>query len=1837
MNRFYTRQRITIGVIISFTLVSFFAWYSYINMNKARKETLKVNSTLQSLKSLENLMDDMQDIETSSRGYLISGNKEFLEPYYRALTKLRTDTVELWNLHQSYPNRKEVFRSLLNLVNEKIEIASYSEKVVNENSDTAAFQLVRSGRGREVMDSIRQIIWSVENDDRKVLNTSNASREIAAATTAKLFLGLAIGFIIITTLLFLQIRRDLKRREEYESRISYLAGLTEKTSDAIISIDTGLRIISWNKGAENTYGYTREEAIGKNIAELTQSEILKESDSQLHKEISVKGYVEFESKDYTKEGRSIFCQVSTTPLKNDQGIVTGYVSVVKDITQRKLAEKLMHEFNVELAEKVKEKTAGINRSEEKLRQVLESAASEFYVIDLEYRIILISKLAELNLEKAWGKKVMTGDIVINDLPAEKLEIIRDNYNRVFRGEEIGYEAQVASDNGERWVYVNYVPVKGEYGEITGAYIATKDISERKKVEKALLESEERYRTLIEQAIDCIVVTDSDGKFIQVNDAGIKMFGYTREEFLQYYLKDLLVIGAGDPPIRFEELRSGIGILSYRKARRKDGTIFDLEISSKMLPNGKIIGIARDISDRMNAQRVLAESENRFKAIFNTQYQMVGLLDNNGNVLEVNKTTLDITGYGNADMQGKPFWEIRFWQNERDRAERTGRVKEAIQKAASGQFVRYESAIQLPGKEIEIIDFSIKPIPDADGNIKLLIIEGRLITEIKKAENELRESEAKYRAFFANSLDGILLTSPDGTILSANPSACKMFGMSEQEIIQAGRSGLVDPSDKRVMSLIEQRRNKGDVTGELTFIRKDGNKFPGEVSSAIFMDAYGQERTSMIIRDITERKIAEEALRKSYDRFEMISRTTNDAVWEWNIETGELWANETHQLLYGLKPGDPVPSEMEWRERIHPDDRGMIVNRQEASLASGTNVFISEYRFLDAKGDYIYLFDRCYIVRNGEGKAVRMTGSMMDISQRKEKERKLAEKEQQLRIFIENSPAALAMLDRDLKYIIASKRWLTDYRLGDIDLTGKSHYEIFPDLPQRWKDIHQRCLAGAIEKSDEDAFLREDGTIDWVRWEIHPWYEVTGGVGGVFFLTEMITDRKNAAEELLKSQKQFQSLVENISGVYWVNNLDTQQSLYISPSYNTIWGRSCEDHYKNPADFINSIHPEDKAVLSEMYSKIKVLRKAMPSYRIIRPDGEIRWILAKVSVVADNKGQDIEYGYAEDITEQRRAEAELINSNARFQMVTKATSDLVWDWDLQTDTLWWNDNYYTNLGYTKQNDIVNVNEWYDRIHPDDMARVKSKANKTFAGKSSVWRDEYRYLKADGTYLHFLDRGFVLRNADGKAIRMIGSMVDMTPIYSVQKRVAESEMRLRTILDTDPECIKLLDADARLLDINKAGLKMLEADTPEQVQGANLLPVVAEGQKEMVEKLIKDAFNGKSGSLEFEMIALKGTHRWCEIYVVPFKNVEGAIVSALGVTRDITERKKADLALRLSEEKYRTLIEQAADAIALFDASGKILEANTSASKLLGYTKDELSAMSLTDILLEEEIRDNPVQYDELSAGLSTVKLRRMRRKDGSVVVTEVRSQQLPDGRFLSVVRDMTDRIKAEEELKLSYKAVRKLTAHLQDIREEERTNIAREIHDELGQQLTVLKMDVSWLNKKFQGTDEKVNQRLKELLEMLDDTVKSVRRISSQLRPSLLDDLGLTAAMEWQLSEFEKRAGIKTKFDAPEQEIDLSDATKTALFRIFQESLTNVARHSKAKKLSVILKRDDHNFILSIIDDGKGFDKNKIAEKRTLGILGMKERSSMIGGTYEINSTPGAGTSVIVSVPLNGNE
>jgi signal transduction histidine kinase len=212
-------------------------------------------------------------------------------------------------------------------------------------------------------------------------------------------------------------------------------------------------------------------------------------------------------------------------------------------------------------------------------------------------------------------------------------------------------------------------------------------------------------------------------------------------------------------------------------------------------------------------------------------------------------------------------------------------------------------------------------------------------------------------------------------------------------------------------------------------------------------------------------------------------------------------------------------------------------------------------------------------------------------------------------------------------------------------------------------------------------------------------------------------------------------------------------------------------------------------------------------------------------------------------------------------------------------------------------------------------------------------------------------------------------------------------------------------------------------------------------------------------------------------------------------------------------------------------------------------------------------------------------------------------------------------------------LRNLSAYLQNVREQERIHIAREMHDELGQLLTGFKMDVSWLNKRLADTnDPAVREKLEEMVKIVDESVKFVRRLAAELRPSILDDLGLVPALEWHSQEFERRYNIKIDFQSEIQELSTTSLIATGLFRMYQESLTNVARHSGASCVETRLKLIAGTLYLTIADDGHGFDVAK-AERKTLGLLGMRERAIMIGGRLDIQSAQGEGTTIVIAVPM----
>ncbi len=236
------------------------------------------------------------------------------------------------------------------------------------------------------------------------------------------------------------------------------------------------------------------------------------------------------------------------------------------------------------------------------------------------------------------------------------------------------------------------------------------------------------------------------------------------------------------------------------------------------------------------------------------------------------------------------------------------------------------------------------------------------------------------------------------------------------------------------------------------------------------------------------------------------------------------------------------------------------------------------------------------------------------------------------------------------------------------------------------------------------------------------------------------------------------------------------------------------------------------------------------------------------------------------------------------------------------------------------------------------------------------------------------------------------------------------------------------------------------------------------------------------------------------------------------------------------------------------------------------------------------------------------------------------------RALREAKERADRRRAQERLKKSHEQLRALSVYLQHVREDERIRISRQVHDELGQALTGLKMDLYWLASRLPKQLRAVRDKTKTMSAHIDSTIQTVRRISTELRPGILDDLGLVAALEWQASEFQKRTGIKCEVVSEIGEAILEEDLNTAFFRIFQESLTNVVRHANATRVDVRIWEEDGNLLMEIRDNGRGIAEGDLANTRSIGVLGMRERAALLGGELTLTGAPGEGTTVRVRIP-----
>jgi len=344
------------------------------------------------------------------------------------------------------------------------------------------------------------------------------------------------------------------------------------------------------------------------------------------------------------------------------------------------------------------------------------------------------------------------------------------------------------------------------------------------------------------------------------------------------------------------------------------------------------------------------------------------------------------------------------------------------------------------------------------------------------------------------------------------------------------------------------------------------------------------------------------------------------------------------------------------------------------------------------------------------------------------------------------------------------------------------------------------------------------------------------------------------------------------------------------------------------------------------------------------------------------------------------------------------------------------------------------------------------------------------------------------------------------------------------------------------------------------------------------------------------------------------------------------------LRERERKYRSIFENAIGGIYQTTKEGRCITANRALARILGYSSVEefIAVGDIGRLYVEQGRRQDFVRLiarNNILTGFES----EVYRKDGSRIWVCEHARAIYNSLgnleyYEGCVEDITVRKRAEEELRSSREQLRRLSAYLESAREEERLYIAREIHDELGQMLTALKMELFCLNKTVNDQDAFI-EKTKSMSELIDAAIKTVKRISSALRPTLLDDLGLVAALEWQVEEFEKRTGISCELMTYPEDFHLERNVSVTLYRILQEALTNVARHSEAAKVRVSFSVDMNGALLDVCDNGIGITESQIYGPESFGLTGIRERVHLLGGQVEIKGREGIGTTLRVEIPL----
>jgi PAS domain S-box-containing protein len=986
---------------------------------------------------------------------------------------------------------------------------------------------------------------------------------------------------------------------------------------------------------------------------------------------------------------------------------------------------------------------------------------------------------------------------------------------------------------------------------------------------------------------------------------------------------------------------------------------------------------------------------------------VRMLDERGRITSANPASREIWK-GNKYAGMDQLHPYKGWFTETGREVQDQEWGASVALREGRRILNQEIEIECLDKSHKIILNSGIPLRDNGGKLTRVIAIEVDITEHK-------ESELLFKNLVEKSLVGVYIIQA-GKFVYVNPKLAQILGYSKEEMLNLDSfRAIVD--ENYIPAELEEWRRKvdagiiDDFHIELKYRRKNGKIIWAEVFCGETLYK-GSKAILGTFQDITERKEADERIRESEAKFRMSFMTSRDAFYIGTLDGGRIIdVNNSFNELFGYTREESIGKTLaELQLYFYPEDRERMV----AGLKTSGHLKDLEITCRKKDGGLIIVSATINVWQMNNDEVIMAVIS--DITDRKRVETELIENKEQMALFVEYSPASLAMFDKEMRYLATSRRWKTDYNLGEQNIIGKTHYEVFPEAGQEWKDIHQRCLNGTIERKEEDSFTRFDGTTDWLKWEIRPWHKASGKIGGIIMFTEVITEQKESA---LK----FKNLVENaLVGVYIIQK---GKFVYVNPRFAGNLGYTQEEMV-NMEDARQIVFEEDKSIASEQWRKREYdgVTYIHVELRYQRKDGAIIWAEVNSNETL-YKGTKAIIGTFQDITERRNAEAVIKEQAEVFTAITENANESMWLVSPDLKVLQFNKTAQDRIRLNRGKEIYKGANFSEYIYIDTEDVFMPMFNDALAGKYA--EGESSHINIHGNLFWQRTRMYPIYRTQKELIGVTILAEDITSRKEIDEKIEQSEERNRALIENITDAIILLDESLQPIYRSPSVTKIL-GFSPEELIDKTVFDSIHPDDLPKSRTFFQRVHNSPGIPIQsqFRLLHKHGHYIWVEGTIINMllnKSINAVIVNY----RDITERKKFEEQQLL----IASIVNSSDDAIISKDLNGIITSWNKGAEKVLCFAFEEVIGRHISMIIPPELIGEEEAILSRVREGesLDHYETRRM-RKGGVLIDVSITISPITDAAgnitgASKILRDITEWKRAEESIRQSEANYRQL--------------------------------------------------------------------------------------------------------------------------------------------------------------------------------------------------------------------